>query len=285
MNFTRKLTQWKRRTLRARSDMSTLFEQVKFGKSGSVDIQCTGREGVGLISSLSDEAIQSLNWRGALAVYFCLTANHPSISCDSEYYFMVPDLDGFDGKPILCEQTLFLALFHHIHGCLIRHSYEGVPPFHSELVKKVSYVKTIFDEDIQLPLELSDSNLETLLTHIQVKLGRWYYNSICEFKERLRSIQFAVVPIEFDTTKRIELLVKYFKNAEQVLLFITSPIDSNPPVVNTLDIIYRDKFLVPICELVLKKLDSHCIFVQTGVQPLDIDWLHELDIILNKTLQ
>jgi hypothetical protein len=87
--------------------------------------------------------------------------------------------------------------------------------------------------------------------------------------------------------QRLEWLAKTFNNAEEFLILLMSPIDE--PAIGGLVIDpitgANEDEIRGVCQLLMKKLDAHSIFLTTHVEPIEMNWLKELDIIIKRSIK
>jgi hypothetical protein len=79
-------------------------------------------------------------------------------------------------------------------------------------------------------------------------------------------------------SKRLSLLIK---NYGELLEFLKAPVDQTERIVDQLD--YVDQADLSLTNLVLEKLDWHEIYIATEQEPIAIDWIRRLDVILNRS--
>ena len=137
---------------------------------------------------------------------------------------------------------------------------------------KYEYLQRIFSSELEFEL------IEKELQDIQSFLGQETYSSWADFLKIFVNPWSKEAPIINHTdAERLSALSKHCSNAEEVLLFLSETIDSE-------QILYDLKEPGPcidgLCNILLEKIDQHIIFAQTGIKPLTIDWLKELDLFL-----
>lgn len=123
---------------------------------------------------------------------------------------------------------------------------------------------------------LTKEELETVLVEIQTAIKFTAYANWGEFREEFKREWLSH---EFDKTETDMLLQKLVRNPSELIAFLASPIETylhfRP------DVVEPSEQLALVCDLILRKLDCHEIFEQTGVKPATPNWIQELEIILH----
>jgi hypothetical protein len=261
-----------------------------FGPTGS--IITNDLSGNYLISEIPEEInISGCDWRGALSIYYHMNPSHKSICDESTYFFMLPDgskINGSDNPVKPNNQAVFISVFHHVYTLLLR-NYYFVPPFNSSINTKFEILKNMLLEGGLGIGNISEDDLNRLIITVQESLQYKCYNSWAEFKQIILDHVSLENRREEDLTidQRLGWLSKRFNNAEEILILLMSPIDE--PALNSLIIEHivganEDEIRV-VCQLLMKKLDAHSIFFTSDVEPLEMNWLKELDIIIKKSIK
>jgi len=263
-----------------------------FGPNGSINTN--DLSGNFLISEIPEEFnISGCDWRGALSIYYHMNPSHKSICDDSTYFFMLPDGPKTNGTNVSVKpnnQAVFISIFHHVYSLLLQ-KYSFVPPFNSSINTKFEILKNMLLEEGLGIGNISEENLNELVATVQESLQYKCYNSWADFKQTvlehvvLDSRQTQGQDLTMD--QRLGWLAKRFNNAEEFLILLISPIDE--PAINSLVIEpiagANEDEIRSVCQLLMKKLDAHSIFLTTDVEPLEMNWLKELDIIIKKSIK
>lgn len=263
-----------------------------FGPNGS--IATNDLSGNFLISEIPGEFnISGCDWRGALSIYYHMNPSHKSICDESTYFFMLPDgskTNGLDIPVKANNQAVFISVFHHIYSLLMK-NYSFVPPFNSSINTKFEILKNMLLEhnDRNGIGNITEDTLNGVVATVQESLQYKCYNSWADFKQTILDHVLLDGGQEQDLTmeQRLGWLAKIFNNAEEILILLMSPIDE--PAINSseLDTIMGadEDEIRGVCQLLMKKLDAHSIFLTTDVEPLEMNWLKELDIIIKKSIK
>jgi hypothetical protein len=136
---------------------------------------------------------------------------------------------------------------------------------------------------------ISEDELNRLVSTVQESLQYKCYNSWSDFKQTILDLVILEERREGNLSmdQRLGWLAKIFNNPEEILILLISPIDE--PAINALNIdpiasADEDK-IRGVCQLLMKKLDAHSIFLTTDVEPLEMNWLKELDVIIKKSIK
>jgi len=242
-------------------------QPVFIGPSGV--IRTAQEYGLIYLSKLPDDiSIEGCSWQGAYAIYNFLNPLHKSITDDSDFYFMLPDVSGEIGR----DSALFLVVFHHLYNIFLLREPWTCPPFRTPIKSKYEYLQRVFSSDMQVDL------IEKDLVDIQEFLGQNTYSSWADF------IKIFVNPwskegpvINHTEEERLAALSKHCQNGAEVLQFLLAPIESEKIVLDLKD---PGPTIDGLCNILLEKIDQHIIFAQTGIKPLSIDWIRELDLYL-----
>jgi hypothetical protein len=138
---------------------------------------------------------------------------------------------------------------------------------------------------------VSEDELNRVVATVQESLQYTCYTSWIDFKQTildhvvLDSRQGEAQDLTME--QRLEWLAKTFNNAEEFLILLMSPIDE--PAIGGLVIDpitgANEDEIRSVCQLLMKKLDAHSIFLTTAVEPIEMNWLKELDIIIKKSIK
>jgi len=265
------------------------YARAIFGPHGSIITD--DLSGNFMIAEIPDDLnIRGCDWRGALSIYYHMNPMHNSISDTSTCFFMLPDTDGLEIMPVKpSEQAVFIALFHHIYTELIqKNSY--IPPFNSSINTKFEVIQNILATDTEntgfCGTKLEDLN--KTLNCIQESLGFEAYKCWTDFKKTIMDLVLVEnLKQGFTMEIRLAWLSKVFKNYEEILVFLMSPIDEPSILFTDIQICEAadENAVKSIYQLLMKKLDAHSIYLNTGVAPIEIEWLKELDINIKKYIQ
>ena len=262
-------------TLKAKHN-ETKFQKVLIGKDQN--IRSNDISGMINISELAQNiTIDGCDWRGALSIWYYLNPYHESIGNNGIYYFMMPpdailDISGNDN-------VVFFAFFHHLYNIFLTKEPWTTPPFRTSIEEKYAYLQTVLTNNEKI-FDETDDTLNSLLNIIQSSLKKYPYRSWLDIRNLIMNPwSIEQKPIVYDNSYRIGLLETEFVNPEQIIKYLESPIDQfiSPP---NLDVKYNGSLKKYICEQLLKKIDQQTIFLKTGVAPLNVDWLKELDFFL-----
>ena len=263
-----------------------------FGPSGSINT--SDLSGNYLISEIPEEInINGCDWRGALSIYYHMNPSHKSICDESTYFFMLPDGPKTNGVNISVKpnnQAVFIAIFHHVYSLLLQ-KYSFVPPFNSSINTKFEILKNMLLEEGSGIGNISEDELNRVVATVQESLQYTCYTSWIDFKQTildhvvLDSRQGEAQDLTME--QRLEWLAKTFNNAEEFLILLMSPIDE--PAIGGLVIDpitgANEDVIRGVCQLLMKKLDAHSIFLTTHVEPIEMNWLKELDIIIKRSIK
>lgn len=258
------------------------FQYASFGVDKSIHTNTiSGRHPVKNLSE--DVAIDGCDWMGALSIYYYLIPYHKSISDDTNFYFMLPELN-MGTKVETNEHTVFLALFHDLYSrCIVLEPWT-CPPFRSPLDTKYEYIqKLLYEPDTETQFAgLKLHELDMLIKKVQSALKLYPFSSWTKFREILICPRLAdAVHTSMTDEQMLEMLEKYVSNSNAVFNFLTLPIEAKGPFIDSVYPIEISSQGDKICRLVLEKLDMHAIYIQTGVLPLTVNWVHKLDLIIN----
>jgi len=261
-----------------------------FGPTGS--IITNDLSGNYLISEIPEEInISGCDWRGALSIYYHMNPTHKSICDDSTYFFMLPDGAKTSAVELSVKpnnQAVFISVFHHVYSLLLR-NYSFVPPFNSSINTKFEILKNMLLEEGLGVGNISEDELNRLVSTVQESLQYKCYNSWSDFKQTILDLVILDERREGNLSmdQRLGWLAKIFNNPEEILILLISPIDE--PAINALIIDpiagANEDEIRGVCQLLMKKLDAHSIFLTTDVEPLEMNWLKELDVIIKKSIK
>jgi len=242
--------------------------KISVGPHGHV--RCSIDLGHVYLSSLPDDLlIEGCDWIGALAIYNFLPASHKSITNGSDCYFMMAGTEGEINRG----NALFIVLFHHIYNIYLLNEPFICPPFRTTIQNKYEFLQKIF-------IDSSARFDESVLLNIQTVLKQKTYSCWADFiKLFINPWSKQVEEVKHSTEDRLAELKKICRNADEVLVFLMSPIDTCEKIIMELDLI-PDAAKEGLCNILLEKIDHHIIFLQTGVKPITIDWIRELDLFL-----
>ena len=247
----------------------TKFKYVRCGATGNVrTLDCSGCIP---ISDLSENKILGCDWYGSLAIYFHMNPHNRLIQSGTEFYFMLPETDG-TGRVKTGEQTVFLSIFHHIHNTLLLTDPLNTPPFQTPMQEKYEFLRTRIQH-------MEKNDLASILDKIQMAVQFKAYASFDEFIEIFENPWHEYTAL--DPIQRIELLNKFVAEPNELIEFLCSPIEIFKNF--TLKVLGEFIWMEKLCALILHKLDCHEIYIKTGVKPLAVNWLQELDVILKVT--
>ena len=128
-----------------------------------------------------------------------------------------------------------------------------------------------------LPL-LKAHEFESELVEIQRGLGYRAFRTWADFIRHLdppMPVGALLAPAD-----RLLGLSKIITNAPELVAFLESPIDETDRIIGQLDFVGVDD--EQLTSLVLEKLDWHEIYITTDQEPIMIDWLRRLDMILKR---
>jgi len=261
------------RKQRPRANLTYKNSAAKFAYVMPPHIRTTDLSGRQLVSSLKSP-IEGCDWRGALSLYFHGDPYSPNLHNGPDFYFMLP---APGNTTRTCRQTVFLALFHHLHNRLMMMDGARTPSFQTPIHEKYAFLQTLLSADgaDEEFASMDIDELEALLNTIQGAVHYKTFNSWAEFREIFKE---PWVPDAVPDYERLEFLDKYIYNSEDMLEFLEAPIDKF--VQFNMYCISPNSQVELLCGLVLKKLDCYDIFFKTGVKPKEVDWIQELDLIL-----
>ena len=257
MNTTRRVLKQRAKTLKQRfCDVSRFKRPVTFGKGGNI---ACGVEGSYTIDTITNITIDGCDWLGAAHIFFTLDPYNELISDRDSFYFMAP---GNDTLPTLNKHAIFIIIFHHLYTKL------GLP-FRISIEDKYKMLQSHFE----------DESYEDELMRVQRELGIAVFPKWSAFKEMF-TLQ-KEEPSIFNDAERVKALSKLIKAPEQMISFLRAPLDDIDTLLSDMRFtqdIERDD----LASLLMEKLDSHEIFLSTGVMPIQVDWLRRLDVILKR---
>ena len=277
--FTMKTNLTRKRHIRSSQTLKnciTRFQKVYCGQEGQ--IRCADLSGYVLMTELEQKTQEILgcDWRGAISLYFYLHGDSPLLSNDSKFYFMLSDSEHKLIKT--SRQTVFLAMFHHLHNHLMLTSPTETPPFQTPIQEKYDYMRSILTDDICKEgfIDINLRGLEKLLTTIQDAVHFKAYGNWEEFRSIFDSPWLSYT--SYTDQERLNRLDELVEDPEQLLDFLAAPLEDffTPTLVPCG---YHAK-LDAVLNLVLQKLDCQEIITLTGVKPKELNWLQELDFIL-----
>ena len=263
MSFTRRNKNQKRGTYRVPRETPVLV-----GPFGS--IRCCEQLGLTYLSKMPDSVqIDGCDWRGAIAIYYFLKPQHKAITDGTDFYFMIPDISG----DFIRDNVVFLVVFHHVYNIYLLKEPWTTPPFRSPLKMKYEYLQRVFaNSDMGFLLEKD-------LVDIQTGLKQQVYTDWSDFIKIFANPWTTEVPVvERTDADRIACLQEICENADDVLRFLMYSIDDEGFVIP--DLQKKDEEIDGLCNILLEKIDHHTIFLQTGIKPIAIDWIKELDLYL-----
>lgn len=275
MNTTRKVIQQRGITLKAmrRPLNAELLWSVSVGPTGS--IRSTDLSGE-LQPENTNFNIDGCDWRGAAYIYFKFEPYHEAIADGDCFYFMEPRAQGPEFvEPLLTRYATAIICLHHFYSRLLDEG--SVPPFRTDIRSKIHYMATL----------LKTREYENELVSIQRQLGYRTFRKWEDFVQQLETMAATAATAEAGSSnglmaaeERLERLGRLIGNADELVRFLLSPIDDTETIVEQLDFIQGDNEALTC--LVLEKLDWHEIFLETDQEPMAIDWLRRLDVILNR---
>jgi hypothetical protein len=278
MNTTRKAIQQRGITLKAmrRPLNAELLRSVSVGPTAS--IRSTDLSGT-LQPENTSFNIDGCDWRGAAYIYFKFEPYHEAIADGDCFYFMKPRAQGPDFvEPLLTREATAIICLHHFYSRFLDEG--SVPPFRTDIGSKIHYMSVL----------LKTREYENELVSIQRQLGYRTFRKWGDFVQHLETMAAAAAD---DATvaggsglmkaeERLERLGLLIRNAEELVRFLLSPIDDTETIVEQLDFIGDAAGSDALTSLVLEKLDWHEIFLETDQEPMAIDWVRRLDVILNR---
>ena len=261
------------RKQRPRNNLTYKNSASKFAYVMPPHIRTTDLSGRQLVTSITSP-IEGCDWRGALSLYFHGDPYSSLLHSGHDFYFMLP-APGTTTRT--CRQTVFLALFHHLHNRLMMLDGTRTPSFQTPIHEKYAFLQNLINVDgaDEEFAGLSLVELETLLTTIQTAV---HYKTFDSWTEFCTIFKEPWVPDAVPDYERLEFLDKYIYNSEDLLEFLEAPIDKF--IQFSIDCISPNSQVELLCGLVLKKIDCYNIFYKTGVKPKEADWIQELDLIL-----
>ena len=264
------------RKQRPRANLTYKNCAAKFAYVMPPHIRTNDLVGRQLVTSITSP-IEGCDWRGALSLYFHGDPYSPLLHNGPDFYFMLP---ATGNSTRTCRQTVFLAMFHHLHNKLMLIDPTGTPPFQTPIQEKYAFLQSLLnvdgaDEEFAY---MSLLELETLLQTIQTAVHYKTFASWAEYRDLFNE---PWVPDATPDYERMEQLDKYIYNSEDLLDFLEAPIDKF--IQFSIDCISPNSQVELLCGLVLKKIDCYDIFFKTGVKPKEINWIQELDLILKGT--
>lgn len=259
MNSTRRALRHKAITLKQRvCNIENFKLPVQFGESG--DIQTKEISGKFCFNETAVN-IDGCNWRGAAHIYFTANAFHKSISDRDCFYFMMSSV----GTASMNKQAIFIILFHHLYTKLQL-------PFRTDIEDKFKILLAHLKEEIY----------ESEIISIQRELGLVVFRDWTAFMRMFDVNSHNEAVCIFQESERYTLLRNYTVDAEGLLDFLTSPIESIDVFLQEMKFV-KDINRDDIVSLILEKLDSHEIYMTTGEMPINVDWLRRLDVILKRS--
>ena len=218
-----------------------------------------------------DKSIVGCDWRGALHLYFNMSPFHPLLSDGSNFYFRLPE----SSRPGACAKAIFLAMLHHLHNIMLLLDPKKTPSFQTPLQEKYTFIRNFILQEQGEFANLSREELDGILSELQMVIKFTAYANWSKFCEEFKDEWIAH---EFDKTETDAHIKKIIRNSEELITFLSSPIETY--VKFRPDVIEPSEQLALVCDLILRKLDCHEIFEQTGVKPTMPNWVQELEIIL-----
>jgi hypothetical protein len=174
-----------------------------------------------------------------------------------------------DSEHALHREGVALIVLHHLYTLFLDRGL--VPPFRTDLRSKIQY----------MTLLLKSETYENELFSIQKWLGYTAFRTWENFIRYIDAMNYEPVEdllTEEVRSKRLSLLIK---NYGELLEFLKAPVDQTERIVDQLD--YVDQADLSLTNLVLEKLDWHEIYIATEQEPIAIDWIRRLDVILNRS--
>jgi hypothetical protein len=221
--------------------------------------------------------IDGCDWKGALSIYRYLKQTHSAIFCNEVHFF---------SKSITPDNCLFLIIFHHIYNLGLLKEPWVFPPFRTSIESKLKYLAMFLKHNPE-PFSIEhDELISTIQKTLRLTLFK-DWSDFCSYCIELDNKPLAENTIDaisfIDDVYRLEKLATNCRNGSEILDFLKSPIDSTKILLNIeYDEELNDNILDELCILVLDKLDQHSIYLQTGIAPINIDWLRKLDLIISK---
>lgn len=264
MNSTRRALRHKAITLKQRvCNTDRFLQSVLFSETGDIQTKdIVGR--FSIAETVVD--IDGCNWRGAAHIYFTADAFHPSISDRDCFYFMMPS----DGEAKMNKQAIFIIIFHHLYSKL-----------------QLSFRTDIEDKFKILAAHLAENDYELKvyeaeIIEIQRELGLVVFRNWGAFLKMFEiQKESDPTPSLYGDTERYQNLKKYTADVGGLLDFLTSPIDSMEVFLQEMNFV-KDINRDDLVSLIFEKLDSHEIFMTTGMMPMKVDWIRRLDVILKR---
>jgi hypothetical protein len=240
-----------------------LLQSVSVGPSGS--IRTTDLSG-NLQPENTSFNIDGCDWRGAAYIYFKFEPYHEAIADGDCFYFMTPDsLVG--EEPVMTREAVAIICMHHFYSLLE----DLVPSFRTDINSKIHYMSRL----------LKTHEYENELVSIQRQLGYRAFRKWTDFIQHLETMAGRTSKGDLLTEElRLEHLGRVIANAPDLVRFMIAPIGDTDAIVELLDFIGED--VESLTSLVLEKLDWHEIYLSTDQEPIAIDWLRRLDVILSR---
>jgi len=245
----------------------TNFQKVLVGKHGH--IRTNDISGTILISELPDYVnIDGCDWHGALSILYHLNPYHEAITKNGVFYFMIPP----EEEHVSIDDIVFSVFFHHVYNIYLLRDPWSTPPFRTSFVDKIAFLGKLLITDL-------DETFDTVLEDIQTCLKKYPYKSWHEIKDRI--LNFEIKPakqIVFSNTYRLEKIGNVFEKPEDILAYLDGTTVLPPKLIEKQEGSLKNY----ICEILLKKIDLQTIYLQTGVMPIETNWVKELDFFLFK---
>ena len=229
------------------------------------------RAPVNSIRFADDTSILGCTWRGALYLYFNLSPSHPLLFDGSNFYFRLPE----SLRPDNSNKAVFLAMFHHLYNVMLLLNPKKTPSFQTPLQEKYAFLRRCILQEEDEFANLGKDELEHILAEIQTAIKFTAYANWSKFREEFENEWLLH---EFDKAETDTLLKKLVRNSDELIAFLASPIELY--IKFRPDMVEPSEQLALVCDLILRKLDCHEIFEQTGVKPVQPNWVQELEIIL-----
>jgi len=209
--------------------------------------------------------IDGCDWRGAAYIYFKFDPYHEAV-CDGDcFYFMTPNT--IRDEPVMTRDATAIICFHHFYSLL----QDSVPPFRTDINSKIHYMVGL----------LKTHEYENELVSIQRQLGYRAFRKWGDFIQYLESMDKSMESHALLTEEeRLSRLGRIITNGSDLVRFMVAPVDDTDTIVEQLHFTGEDN--EALTSLVLEKLDWHEIYLSTDQEPIAIEWLRRLDVILNR---
>jgi len=267
MNTTRKSIRHRAITLKSmrRPLNAELIRSVSVGPSGS--IRSTDLSG-NLQPENTNFNIDGCDWRGAAYIYFKFEPYHEAI-CDGDcFYFMTPPtISGEVIEPVMTREATAIICLHHFYSL----QQDSVPSFRTDIKSKIHYMKHL----------LKRQEYENDLVSIQRQLGYRAFRKWEDFTRYLETMDAGSNDSLLTENERLDALSRIMTNGVELVRFMGASVSETDTIVEHLEFTAGENDA--LTSLVLEKLDWHEIYLSTEQEPIAIDWLRRMDVILNRT--